>query len=384
VSRVRYCRVCFLQDRHPGVTLDADGVCNVCRLDVAAEFVRNVTDAREAYREFERSAPLRRADRYDCLLMYSGGKDSTYMLDKLVNEQRIRVLAYTFSPPFESTHTTENIRLARERIRATFVIDRDDSINKVMRNVFARPKPVGPGNYLDEKLPCVSCRTFFLIRAVLCARQHGIGHILLCADPQQMLTMESNVRSIVKSFYCVFGRDLVTELFGEELEQILFADDVDLPRIVFPFVVEQDGYDPERIVSQLKEKDLYRSSSFETHCTLLPLLNYYSFRNWDCMFYKLNASSHVRALSRNGDYDRATYSLKFPRTMDVLYIEERLRTITLAIAAGAGDPDAHEEGLVDLFMRLAATEAAARYVARSFLDMRQVAAEMGISLAGEE
>jgi len=376
------CRVCFLQDRHPGVTLDADQVCNVCRLEVAAEFVRNITRAREAYREFERSALRRRADRYDCLLMYSGGKDSTYMLDKLVNVHGMRVLAYTFSPPFESIHTAENIRLAQARIRATFVIDRDDSINKVMRAVFNRPKPVGPGNYLDEKLPCVSCRTFFLLRAVLCARRHSIEHVLLCADPQQMLTMDADVRSVVKSFYRGFGRDLVTELFGEELEQILFADNVDLPRIVFPFVVEQDGYDPERIVSELKAKDLYRSSSFETHCTLLPLLNYYSFRNWDCMFYKLNASSHVRALSRNRDYDRSTYSLEFPRTMDVLDIEERLRTATLAIAAGTGDPDAHEEMLVDLFTRLSATEEAARYVARSFLDMRRVAAELGISLAG--
>jgi hypothetical protein len=192
--------------------------------------------------------------------------------------------------------------------------------------------------------------------------------------------MESNVRKIVKNFYQIFGRDRTGEFFSGGLEELLFADERELPKIVFPFVALRDEYDPDRIVAELKAKGIYESSPFETHCTLFPLLNYYSFRNWGCMFYKLNASSYVRAVNRNKDYDRSTYSVKFPRSVDVAEVEDRLRAIVFEIAAGEGDPGAHEEALVEVFKQLDAGEDAARYVARSFLDLRTVAADMGIRL----
>ncbi|WP_322748548.1 MULTISPECIES: hypothetical protein [unclassified Frankia] len=160
----------------------------------------------------------------------------------------------------------------------------------------------------------------------------------------------------------------------------MFAQESELPKIVFPFVAMRDEYDPDRIVAELKEKDLYRSSPFETHCTLFPLPNYYSFKNWDCMFYKLNASSYVRAVSRNKDYDRSTYSVRFPRSVNVAELEDRLRSIVFEIAAGAGDRPTQEEALIDLFGQLGATQNAARYVAHGFLDMPNVAAAMGIRI----
>ncbi|WP_322770585.1 OzmP, partial [Frankia sp. Cr1] len=352
------CTVCLLNAGHPGVSLDDAGVCNLCRLDVAVELFENFTYVSKVYEEFTNSGPNQQGD-HDCLLMYSGGKDSTYMLDKFVNEHRKRVLSYTFDVPFESTHAAANIALARERIPATFVIEQDERIKDMMREVFNRPEPAKPGNYLDEKLPCVSCRSFFVIRAILYAWRHKIPYIILCADPQQILTMESNVRKIVKSFYQTFGRTGAAEYFQGELEPLLFAQESELPKIVFPFVAMRDEYDPDRIVAELKEKDLYRSSPFETHCTLFPLLNYYSFKNWDCMFYKLNASSYVRAVSRNKDYDRSTYSVRFPRSVDIAELEDRLRSIVFEIAAGDGNRPTQEEALIDLFGQLGATQDAA-------------------------
>ncbi|MFI9203131.1 OzmP [Streptomyces sp. NPDC053048] len=373
------CTVCSLKDTHPGVTLGDDGVCSLCTLDAAGDLLENFVYTRRVFEEFTRGGPAPDGD-YDCLFMYSGGKDSTYMLDKFVNEYGKRVLAYTFDVPFESTHAAGNIKLARERIPATFMTDSDDDgIKAVMREVFNRT-PEKPGKYLDEKLPCVSCRTFFVIRAVLHAYRHRIPYIVLCADPQQILTMESDTREIVRGFYRAFGARLTGESFRSELEQLLFAEDGELPRIVFPFIAMRYAYDPDRIVAELKEKGLYASSPLETHCTLFPLLNYYSFTNWDCMFYKLNAASHRRAVRRDENHDRSTFSISFPRAADLPWIEERLKKVVLEIAADRGDPAAHESELVDLFTRLDASEDAARFLAREFLGMRKTAAGLGITL----
>ncbi|MER7984494.1 OzmP [Streptomyces noursei] len=377
---MRSCTMCALKEGHPGVTLDDEGVCNLCKLDIASDLLENFTYTNRIYEEFTAAEPNPHGD-YDCLFMYSGGKDSTYMLDKFVNEYGKRVLSYTFDVPFESAHAAENIKLAQAKIDATFVLDSDDdNIKAMMREVFNRPAPKKPGKYLDEKLPCVSCRTFFVIRAILHAVRNKIPYIALCADPQQILTMESNVREIVRDFYQTFGRRFTSDLFRGEIEQILFAEDDELPKIVFPFIAMRYDYDPDRIVAELKAKGLYDSSPLETHCTLFPLLNYYSFKNWDCMFYKLNASSHKRSMARNKDFDRSTFSIKFPRAANIADIEERMKRVVLEIAEHRGDTTEHERELIDIFRQLDATEDGARFVAQSFLGMRTVAADMGIEL----
>ncbi|POM26393.1 WbuX: N-acetyl sugar amidotransferase [Actinomadura rubteroloni] len=373
------CTVCSLKEGHPGVVLDAQGVCNLCTMNFAEELLDNYRYTSEVFAEFQQAPPA--SGEFDCLFMYSGGKDSTYMLDKFVNEYGRRVLAYTFDVPFESVHAAQNIALAKEKIPATFVVDSDDdNIKAMMREVFNRPAPKKPGSYLDEKLPCVSCRTFFVLRAILTAHRRKIPYIALCADPQQILTMESNVREIVRGFYRTFGERLTDTLFGGELEEILFADDAELPKIVFPFIATRHEYDPDTIVAELQAKGLYQSSPMETHCTLFPLLNFYSYKNWDCMFYKLNAASHVRAVKRNADHDRNTFSIKFPRSLDLADVEKRLGEVVLSLAADEGDRSEHERTLIDLFQRMDASEDAARFVAGSFLEMRAVAADLGIEL----
>jgi hypothetical protein len=374
------CQVCSLRADHPGVVLDSQGVCNLCNLDFAEDLLVNYRYTSEMFTEFQK-APTASGE-FDCLFMYSGGKDSTYMLDKFVNEYGKRVLAFTFNVPFESVHAVQNVELAREKIAATFVLDADDdNIKLMMREVFNRPAPKKPGVYLDEKLPCSSCRSFVMLRAILMAYRKKIPYIAVCADPQQILTMDSNTREIVRGFYKSFGERLTGTLFGGQLEELLFDEDENLPKIVFPFIAMRHDYDPGRIVEELRAKGLYQSSPLETQCTLFPLLNYYSFKNWDCMFFKLNAASHIRSVKRNADHDRNTFSLSFPRSLDLTDVEEKLGQVVMAIAAGQGERDEHERTLVGLFQSMDASEDAARFVARSFLDMRSVAADLGIQLS---
>jgi hypothetical protein len=376
---MQVCSICSLKQGHPGVIVGDNGMCNLCKLDIAQDLLHNFTYTRQVFDEFVSGASGARGE-YDCLFMYSGGKDSTYMLDKFANEYGKRVVAYTFNVPFENSNVTENIRLARERIPADFVGDSDDdSIRLMMREVFNRPAKK-PGKYLDEKLPCTSCRSFFVIRAILYAFRRRIPYIALCADPQQILTMESDTREIVRGFYRAFGVRLTNELFRDEIEEILFADAEDLPKIVFPFISMRYSYDPDLMVEELKAKGLYVSSPLETHCTLFPLLNYYSFKNWDCMFYKLNASAQKRAAARSARHERTTFSIKFPRAADLTGIEERLRRVVMEIAEGRGESSEHERELVGIFESLDAGADAARSVARSFLNMPEVAADMGIRL----
>lgn len=374
------CEVCGLGEGHPGIAIE-DGTCNLCRLEVPAAVVHNVAALRERFDEFRRAPPNPDGD-HDCLLMYSGGKDSTYALTQVVDELGKRVLAYTFDVPYQSTDAIANMRLAKERLDATFVVDRDESIVDVMRSVFTRPPPLRPGRYLDEKLPCIACRSFFLVKAILYAAERRIPYVLLCADPQQTLTMEWRTQEILRELARAAGSDAVDSALGRALDELLFRDPDELPKVVFPFVADGVEYEPERMAAEMAARGVYRSSPFETHCKLLPLLNHYSFKHWDSMFYKLNASSHVRATRRGGADARATYSVRFADGLDVVAVEEELKALTLGLADGSAPRAEAEERLRDVFRRLGASDDAAATVARNYVDLRAIAADVGVPLEG--
>ena len=46
---------------------------------------------------------------YNCIVAYSGGKDSTYLLHLLKNEYKLRILAYSYDNWFQSEQASKNI-----------------------------------------------------------------------------------------------------------------------------------------------------------------------------------------------------------------------------------------------------------------------------------
>jgi tRNA(Ile)-lysidine synthase TilS/MesJ len=106
------CKKCLLTTQVQGVTLDEHGVCNFCR-DWEREGKGDRQEARQrVLRQQDLEQTLRNStssSEYDCILSFSGGKDSCYLLYKLVKEYKLRVLAYTSDfdiPP----NTWDNIR----------------------------------------------------------------------------------------------------------------------------------------------------------------------------------------------------------------------------------------------------------------------------------
>ncbi len=97
---MKSCRRCLLPAAVPGADLDADadGVCAFCRQHDRADRSREESLRREWEADLEKAlAGCRGRGRggYDCLVCFSGGKDSCYLLHKLAVERRLRVLAFT-------------------------------------------------------------------------------------------------------------------------------------------------------------------------------------------------------------------------------------------------------------------------------------------------
>jgi acyl-coenzyme A synthetase/AMP-(fatty) acid ligase/acyl carrier protein/thioesterase domain-containing protein len=112
---VKRCSRCVLSSIHPDAHLDASGLCRYCRTatdDLASGWghFRRTADLEELLADARR----RRTGDHDAVLLFSGGKDSTYALYRL-RELGAQLLAFTFDNSFISEAAFENIsRILRE------------------------------------------------------------------------------------------------------------------------------------------------------------------------------------------------------------------------------------------------------------------------------
>ena len=112
---MKICTRCVLPETFPGITFDDEGVCSECRRAVPAErFAQQQARFRAKFESVIEK--VRGTGQYDCLMSYSGGKDSTYTLKLLVQEYGLRVLAVMGDNGFIAPRALENIRAVVEAL----------------------------------------------------------------------------------------------------------------------------------------------------------------------------------------------------------------------------------------------------------------------------
>ncbi|MEJ2704093.1 MAG: hypothetical protein P8Z79_16785 [Sedimentisphaerales bacterium] len=103
------CKKCVLNELFPGISFDEEGVCNFCRTTKSVDQRLSMRDKYEArFRQLIEEHKGKAS--YDCLVAYSGGKDSTYTLHLLRERYNLRCLAYSFDNWFQSETARRNIR----------------------------------------------------------------------------------------------------------------------------------------------------------------------------------------------------------------------------------------------------------------------------------
>ena len=88
--KLRRCTRCILPETMPYIEFDAEGVCNYCH----HYRLRNKPKPKEEL--FRLVEPYRRKEGADCILPFSGGRDSCYGLHLVVNELKMKPITYTY------------------------------------------------------------------------------------------------------------------------------------------------------------------------------------------------------------------------------------------------------------------------------------------------
>lgn len=119
ISRLRRCTRCALPETHESITFDAAGVCNVCR---QVEFKHEDIDW-DSRREQLGSLieEYRGKALYDCIVPFSGGKDSTFTLWYLVANYGLKPLVVSFDHGFFRPNHLRNVERTIKKLGVDYM-----------------------------------------------------------------------------------------------------------------------------------------------------------------------------------------------------------------------------------------------------------------------
>src|SRR5690606_24690086 len=125
---LKRCTRCILPETMPFIYFDNHGVCNYCNTYKP----RNIPKPKEEL--FELVAPYRRKEGLDCIVPFSGGRDSCYGLHLIVNELKMKPVTYTYDWGMVTDLGRRNISLMCAELGVENIIIADD-ISKKRDNI---------------------------------------------------------------------------------------------------------------------------------------------------------------------------------------------------------------------------------------------------------
>jgi len=150
--------------------VDEHGRCRYCREAKKSNGSHTATHAKRAQDGLRAIAErLKGKGKYDCLVPFSGGKESSYILWMLVSQYGLRPLAFNMSNGFQHPDAVRNIETIVDRLGVDLVVCRPSQVmvRKLMRAFLLKA-----GEF------CTPCNMLISATGFRLARQHGIRVIM--------------------------------------------------------------------------------------------------------------------------------------------------------------------------------------------------------------
>lgn len=112
------CKKCVLPHTFPKITFNDEGICNHCLAELPRHGVSKIREEMEGL--FKKIQELPRSE-YDCIVAFSGGKDSSYTLWLLSEHYGLNCLAVTIDNGFLSERAIDNCRVLAEQLNVDHI-----------------------------------------------------------------------------------------------------------------------------------------------------------------------------------------------------------------------------------------------------------------------
>jgi hypothetical protein len=268
------CTRCILPNTYPGITFNNNGVCNYC-----TNYEDRWNNWTEKESTFINILKTNNQGKYKAIIGLSGGKDSTYVLHKIVKEYGIKdVLAFTYDNGFLSDGAKKNI---------------DKIVNKLNVDYEYHRMPIQHERNLYQKIIekksselCMLCMNPTVNIAIALAKKHQTKSIVLGGsprtEPQFPLTMinafdHKYLESIVGKENCSgeLEKYFKYSRFSNSLKLFL-ANDIKF--INLPIYIDWNPFEFVEILKNEYEWVDYGGGIPHFDCMLEPLIDFFMFK----------------------------------------------------------------------------------------------------------
>lgn len=193
LDRLRRCTCCILPETMPFIEYDDNGKCNYCHAYRSADLLP--LDELTAVAD-----GIRRTDgKQDCIVMFSGGRDSSYLLHYVVTELGLHPLVFTYDWGMSTPIAERNAKKMCEKLGVERVIvdqDAKKKLRNVRRNVHAWCKRPDLGMV---PLFMAGDKQFFLeVNKV--AKQRGINTVFIGTNPLEKTDFKAGFCGVKPNF----------------------------------------------------------------------------------------------------------------------------------------------------------------------------------------
>ncbi len=247
------CVNCLLSDKIPSVKIDGSGLCNYCAMHSGSKAPADPDDGFRALLEQYKDR------RYQVVMAYSGGKDSTYILKLLREKYGASVLAVTFNNGFLSEDCFRNINTVTDYLNVDSILVKYPAEKLIKAFKYVEDGGVFSRQSL-ERASSICSLCIMLVKNLMYheAMIRGIPIICFGWTPGQVEApkpvLKLNYSIVAKSFENI--RDKITgglgKEYGEYFIDTAFMKEYEdrIPYLYYPFAGSE--YDEGKIIEEIK------------------------------------------------------------------------------------------------------------------------------------
>lgn len=321
---INYCKTCLFPEMKR-LTLNDDGICQACEAEkkIYEEFkkdsyINKMTDLFTEVKKEKKS--------YDVVAMFSGGKDSAYLLYLLKIKFKLKVLALSIIHPLVNELSLKNMENVTEKLGIDLkkiVIDND-----IFKKYISEGIKLSEKYELGPHFGCDLCNFIKYGVAYNFTISEGIPIFTTGIDSNQTIPHLKYGDLRFKSLQPFLGKEsrykkIFKQIFGDKYDGSIYDFDLEknkekLPIIIYPFTFL--NYNPEEARIFLDKKNILPakdSSSFLTNCSAIPFFNYLSYKKFGTL---MSVDFSAREFRKNKSV--TIRGKKFDRTNYFKYVDE--------------------------------------------------------------
>ena len=298
---MKQCIKCICDEKFPGISFDENGICNFCN-NYQTKEERDFLKKRYEKKFLDLIDKYRGLNSYDCLVAYSGGKDSTYTIHLLKEKYKLRILALSYDNWFQSETAIKNISQVLKNLDVDLISVKPrysifkKIIKTVVENNFYSIKNVQRASDI-----CTTCISLIRFQCFKTAIEKNIPFVIFGMSPGQAPIVTSVVKTnpqMVEKMQDIVYKPL-KEIIGDDVKSF-FLEGKHFKSEFFPYSINPlsfNEYNEGEILEKIKSfgwKNPADTDPNSTNCLLNALANHIHLKKYGFNPYCYELSELIR------------------------------------------------------------------------------------------